>query len=141
MNDVLECYKALDVPPGCPPHLIRKAYVALCQVWDPARFEDNPPLRERAQAKRAELDDAYRFLKEFLPELRGPEAELPQEDWVITPKPIDHIKIVASSRRLWLGVLAAVISLVFVTGYLVYQKQRAAQHSPPAANVTTDEMN
>lgn len=120
MADVLECYKVLDVPAGCPPALIRKAYVALCQVWDPARFVDNPPLRTRAEEKRRELDEAYRYLKEFLPELRGPLPEMSEEDWVPPIKAVDHVTEGVSSRHMLVLALGVGIGIILVAGVFVY---------------------
>jgi len=70
--DILKCYKALDIHEGATAQTIRKAYVELCHVWDPARYVDNPGLRQQAETKRKEIDEAYDAFRAFMPELEGP---------------------------------------------------------------------
>jgi len=68
-QDILKCYGILDVQSGATVAQVRKAYVELAHVWDPAKHMGNPILREKAAAKRAEIDAAYQALAAFLPDL------------------------------------------------------------------------
>lgn len=70
MKDVLECYRILDLTPGVTAEQVRKAYVELAHVWHPDRFVQNPVLRARAKGKMEEIDEAYRTISHFLPDLR-----------------------------------------------------------------------
>jgi len=74
MDDVLKCYKVLDLPPGATAEQIRKAYVDLAHVWHPDRFPHNPILREQALEKMRDIDDAYKTLIGFLPVRRKGDA-------------------------------------------------------------------
>ena len=79
MDDILKCYQILDLAPGVPAEMVRRSYIELTQVWDPARYENNPVLYARAEQKRNEIDEAYRTIRAFLPELQNPEYKPEQE--------------------------------------------------------------
>jgi hypothetical protein len=76
--DSMKCYKTLDLQPGAGAGEIRQKYLELCHVWDPERYVDNPLLRQQADTRRKEIEEAYNGLRAFLPELRTPSDDQPQ---------------------------------------------------------------
>src|SRR4051812_37881391 len=81
MEDVLKCYKVLDVPPGAGAEQVRRAYIELAHVWHPDRYPSNPVLRQKAKERMAEVEAAYQTLQAFLPDLsqtENSEAEVDQ---------------------------------------------------------------
>ena len=74
-TDRREWYKALGLSPGASPEDIGTAYRDLVKIWHPDRFKSDPRVREKAEAKLKELNEAYRGLLPALPE---PEPQPPQ---------------------------------------------------------------
>jgi hypothetical protein len=54
-----ECLDILDLPVNASREDIVKAYRQLVQVWHPDRFPNNPDLKRKANAKLAEINEAY----------------------------------------------------------------------------------
>jgi len=52
-------YESLQVSPDAPPETIKEAYERLVAFWEPGQFADNPPIREEAERKLAEITHAY----------------------------------------------------------------------------------
>ena len=96
MEDVLKCYKVLDLEPGATAEQARKAYVELAHVWHPDRFQANPVLREQARVKMQEIDEAYKTLTGFLPGLRRSDVLEPAE--VVDPPKVDDVIEVSDSN-------------------------------------------
>jgi hypothetical protein len=129
MQDTLECYKVLEVPPGSPAKTVRKAYVSLCQVWHPDRFIDNPPLRNKAAERMAQIQSAYDTLKQYLPELENPDhGKRPPDD--ISGLVIDRPEPEATGRSSLVYTILALLLLASIilgtVGYLVYLRHTAA---------------
>lgn len=116
--DILKCYETLDIPPGATVDQVRKSYVELAHVWDPAQHVNNPPLRQRAEQKRKEIDAAYAALSEFLPDLRGISDAPVSEPGDARPADAIGDRIIHApppeSRTLAIGFIAAVIVGVLV---------------------------
>ena len=75
MRDTLECYKVLEIEPGSSAERIRRAYRDLSSAWDPTRYTHNPILRAEAEKKHQEIEEAYKAIQFFLPELQEPIGE------------------------------------------------------------------
>jgi hypothetical protein len=69
-EDILSCYRTLDLDDGASVESVREAYLALAHVWDPDKHVSNPPLRLIAEQRRREIDRAYNALMAFLPDPR-----------------------------------------------------------------------
>ena len=52
-------YEAIQVSRNAPLETIKETYERLVAFWEPGRFADNPPLREEAERKLAEITHAY----------------------------------------------------------------------------------
>jgi DnaJ-class molecular chaperone len=56
-------YAVLDLNPSASPADVQRAYRDLVQVWHPDRFEHDPRLQRKAQAKLQAIRDAYERLR------------------------------------------------------------------------------
>lgn len=59
-----QCLEILELPDGASREEIIKAYRQLALVWHPDRFSSNPELQRKAQAKLAQINEAYSALIE-----------------------------------------------------------------------------
>lgn len=133
MDDILACYRTLDLEPGVPAESVRRSYVELSQVWDPERYVGNPVLRERAELKRAEIEAAYKAIKAFLPELQNafeeqPKNERPERDFteLSTGLPV-------SKSQIFLAIFVIIILLfVFIYAYFLFTQGSHATPIPTA---------
>lgn len=57
-----QCLDILELPDGASREEIIKAYRQLALVWHPDRFSSNPELQRKAQAKLAQINEAYSAL-------------------------------------------------------------------------------
>ena len=61
-----EALKILGVGPGATPKEVKEAYRDLVKVWHPDRFGSDPRLRQKAEEKLKEINDAYGLLQSGL---------------------------------------------------------------------------
>lgn len=65
------CYELLGVAPGASAGELKAAHRDLVKVWHPDRFSHDPRLREKAQEKLKEINEAYEFLTSDRPPRRA----------------------------------------------------------------------
>lgn len=128
MKDVLKCYEILELAPGATAEQVRKAYIELAHVWHPDRFVSNPVLRARAQHKMQEIDEAYRAIRRFLPDLQkqdaaqgamdDPEKLLPPGTGLVPDK-------TPSTRYLLLALVMGVLLLMCIAALALLLRSRA----------------
>jgi hypothetical protein len=107
MPDVLDCYRTLDLEPGASPERVRKAYIELAHVWHPDRYLGNPVLRQKAEERMREIEDAYQALKTFLPGLQRADE---------TPRPIvKRLETSVTVEDTGWPLRYTIIALVFLT--------------------------
>jgi hypothetical protein len=58
-----EAFDVLALKPGATPSEIKEAYRDLVKVWHPDRFGSDPRLRQKAEERLKQLNDAYRVLQ------------------------------------------------------------------------------
>jgi TPR repeat protein len=63
MSSLEEHYQTLDACPTASLKEIRLLYRDLAQVWHPDRFQENPRLREKAEAKLKAINHAYETIR------------------------------------------------------------------------------
>ena len=63
MSSLDEHYQILDASPNASLKEIRLLYRDLAQVWHPDRFQENPRLREKAEAKLKAINHAYETIR------------------------------------------------------------------------------
>lgn len=64
MNDLKQCYEALEIAPDASIDEIKQAYKDLAQCWHPDRYVHNPRLQQKAEAKFKAINAAYSMLME-----------------------------------------------------------------------------
>jgi hypothetical protein len=64
VGDIARYYGILGVEPGAPAEEVKQAWRDLAQVWHPDRFAGNERLRQKAQEKLKELNEAYQILRD-----------------------------------------------------------------------------
>jgi TPR repeat protein len=65
-DEIVECYRLLELQPGASPDAVRDAYRDLLKVWHPDRFPDDPKFKERANEKTKTLNEAYKNITAYL---------------------------------------------------------------------------
>jgi hypothetical protein len=66
--DIRKGCEVLELRPGYSPEELKQAYKDLAQVWHPDRFAHNPRLKQRAEAKLKQINQAYEILDQALVE-------------------------------------------------------------------------
>jgi DnaJ-class molecular chaperone len=59
VHPLAACYRALDLQPTATIEEVRASYIELVKVWHPDRFGNDEKLREKANRKMSEINDAY----------------------------------------------------------------------------------
>jgi len=81
-NAMNKYYKILELPYDAPLSEIKQAYRDLVRVWHPDRFAKDERLQKRTTEKLIELNEAYRVLRSFTPEITTePENYAEPIDW------------------------------------------------------------
>ena len=70
-EEILRCYRLLEVLPGASSSQLRQAYMDLVKVWHPDRFGNDAELQQKAQEKLKAINLAY----EQLCSLKSAESE------------------------------------------------------------------
>ena len=79
MNDELDrYYELLGVAPGTDGRELKEAYRDLAKVWHPDRFSHDPRLRQKAEEKLKEINEAYDRLTSGRAERRPRPAPTPE---------------------------------------------------------------
>ena len=66
-DEILECYRILELEPGASAEEVKQAYRDLVKIWHPDRFSNDPRVQEKTQEKLKEINRAYEQLKSFKP--------------------------------------------------------------------------
>lgn len=62
-EELIRCYRILDLEPGASLEAVRLAYRDLVKVWHPDRFEPGSPIQQRAERRLREINLAYETLR------------------------------------------------------------------------------
>jgi hypothetical protein len=63
MSDLTECYNLLGLRPGASSAELKAAHRDLAKVWHPDRFHHDPRLKQKAEEKLKEINEAYNWLR------------------------------------------------------------------------------
>jgi hypothetical protein len=141
-----EALEILALRPGATPADIKEAYRDLVKVWHPDRFGSDLRLRQKAEARLKEINEAYRSLQMN----SGARSEIKEDRYrAARERPVSSAAPPPSSSRRasrWKEVLSrrdervagwiyvgAAIALVFLIGWFVFQQgatRDAAGQSP-----------
>lgn len=64
-DDILRCYRTLEVEPGASITKVAQAYRDLVKVWHPDRFQSSARLQKKADEKLKEINLAYERLQNY----------------------------------------------------------------------------
>lgn len=78
MPDFSRYYEILGLEPGCTPEELKLAWRDLVQVWHPDRFPANERLRQKAQDKLKEINEAFDALRDLKAGRRPAGSEPPK---------------------------------------------------------------
>jgi|GEM_PF-1612974 hypothetical protein len=152
INDVEEAYKTLGLATGASIKEVREAHRDLCLVWDASRFDDNPQVQKKALDQQARIDEAFQTLRSHhggVPKGEGEMTRLPpsEKDPV---QPIEEVenseqgapslyeeifrgKTDKTTQRLPVGgIVAAIVVLVVIVGYLSLSDDEDELPRPPS---------
>ncbi|HUT69289.1 MAG TPA: J domain-containing protein [Desulfatiglandales bacterium] len=79
--DIKHCFEILDLNPDASMDEVKQAYKDLINIWHPDRFTTNPRLRQKAETKLKEINQAYAMVKSYLSSEpgAGEDAEKPPD--------------------------------------------------------------
>ena len=78
-DELVRCYRVLEIEPGVSPEAVKKAYWQLAKVWHPDRFPNDPELQTRANTKLKEVNQAFEILSLYFAE--APATKNEASDW------------------------------------------------------------
>lgn len=65
--EIEKCFEILEVDKDSSSEKIKEAYRDIINVWHPDRFSGNPRLKEKAEGKVKEINEAYEILQSYTP--------------------------------------------------------------------------
>lgn len=144
-DDLLECYRILELEPGATPAEVKQAYRDLAKIWHPDRFPNEPRVQEKAQEKLKEINRAYEQLKNCRPgKISRPgtqprQAARPQRPGPMAPR-YDEVASGEDGRKTATLVIAGMLGLAAVAAFLLYSVQVSNQRGAQDARLANDEM-
>ncbi|MFT4550353.1 MAG: TPR repeat protein [Verrucomicrobiales bacterium] len=150
MNSLQEHYRILDASPTASLKEIRLIYRDLAQVWHPDRFEENPRLREKAEAKLKAINHAYESIRKSHQSSPPRKNAPPKEKPARTARPDTNVVSTEEANALgWYAKAAAeghadaqcIIATMYAEGQRVprddakaiYWYHKSAEQGHPAA--------
>ena len=73
--DIRRCFEILELDRDVSIDEAKRAYKDLVNIWHPDRFSNNPRLRQKAEEKLKEINEAYETVKPFLSSKKTVEPE------------------------------------------------------------------
>jgi curved DNA-binding protein CbpA len=71
--DIKRYFEILELHPDASMDELNQAYKDLVNIWHPDRFSHNPRLKDKAEKKLKEVNQAYETVRSFLSSKSGPE--------------------------------------------------------------------
>lgn len=144
-DDLLECYRILELEPGATPAEVKQAYRDLAKIWHPDRFPNEPRVQEKAQEKLKEINRAYEQLKNCRPGKGSApghpprHAARPQRPGPMPPH-YDEVESGESGRKTATLVIVGMLGLAAVATFLLYSAHVSNQRGAQYARLANDEM-
>lgn len=107
-------YKTLNIKPNASVEEVRQAYEYLSNAWNVDRFSDNPGWKKRAEAKIAEINNAYERILDAMKMDRGDLTEDMPSDTSEPKIPLsEHVKRFVFTKKFNVILLAATAVVLF----------------------------
>lgn len=145
-----DCYRLLEIEPGCDWDGLRTAYRRQVQKWHPDRYHQEPDQQARAAERMQQVNRAFEVLSDYY-EAHGHLPDAPRSAAPASPPPprddierafekIDDIFTVNAAPRKARRNIGAWLSLIAVAliGYVFFTH---ADLFPPEADTTLSEAN
>jgi curved DNA-binding protein CbpA len=72
--DIKRYFEILELKPSASMDELNQAYKDLVNIWHPDRFSHNPRLKDKAEKKLKEVNQAYEMVRSFLSSKSGPDS-------------------------------------------------------------------
>jgi len=73
--DIRQCFDVLELDSNASIDEAKQAYKDMVNIWHPDRFSNNPRLKQKAEDKLKEINEAYEMMKSFLSSKKPLEPE------------------------------------------------------------------
>jgi curved DNA-binding protein CbpA len=73
--DIKRYFEILELHPGASMDELNQAYKDLVNIWHPDRFSHNPRLKDKAEKKLKEVNQAYETVRSFLSSKSGQDSD------------------------------------------------------------------
>jgi len=93
--DIRQCFDVLELDRNASIDEAKQAYKDMVNIWHPDRFSNNPRLKQKAEDKLKEINEAYKMMQSFLSSKKPLEPEKAQH---AKADPVADISENASSR-------------------------------------------
>ena len=77
--DIRQCFDVLELDSNASIDEAKQAYKDMVNIWHPDRFSNNPRLKQKAEDKLKEINEAYEMMKSFLSSKKPLEPEKAQQ--------------------------------------------------------------
>jgi DnaJ-class molecular chaperone len=64
--DIRQCFDVLELDSNASIDDVKQAYKDMVNIWHPDRFSNNPRLKQKAEDKLKEINEAYKMMQSFL---------------------------------------------------------------------------
>lgn len=93
--DIKKCFDILELDKNAGPDELKQAYKDMVNIWHPDRFSSNPRLKQKAENKLKEINEAYGAMQSFL---SSKESHGPQKDQHRKAEAAEDIRANSSSK-------------------------------------------
>ena len=73
--DIRQCFDVLELDSNATIDDVKQAYKDMVNIWHPDRFSNNPRLKQKAEDKLKEINEAYEMMQSFLSSKKPLEPE------------------------------------------------------------------
>ena len=80
--DIQQCFDILELDSNAGIDRAKQAYKDMVNIWHPDRFSNNPRLRQKAEDKLKEINEAYEMIQSFLSSKKPQHSEKAPQDKV-----------------------------------------------------------
>ncbi|MFO8165004.1 MAG: DnaJ domain-containing protein [Desulfatiglandales bacterium] len=75
--DIKQCFDVLELDNNASIDDAKQAYKDMVNIWHPDRFSSNPRLKQKAEDKLKEINEAYEIMQSYLSSKKPPQPDKP----------------------------------------------------------------